>query len=134
MEGGKDCSKTGILYEITCLACNSKVDSPNISRAPGQCVAPNYVGMTRTSAHWRMSNHLPGQKAKSGNNPLHRHDVSNHEGEVQKYVMRILRTEKNLLPLAVSEGLYIEKQYPGSSFDYRNEYGRGSLVRLTASR
>ena len=90
--------------------------------------------MTRTSAHWRAHNHLQGQKSKSGNNPLHRHDVSDHNGEVQKYVMRILRTEKNLLPLAVSEGLYIEKQAPGSSFNDRNEYGRGALVRLTASR
>ena len=81
-----------------------------------------------------MHSHLQGQKAKSNNNPLHRHDNDEHNGEIQKYRMRILRSERNLVPLAVSEGLFIEQQYPGSSFNDRNEYGRGSLVRLTACR
>ena len=134
VEQTKDCSKTGILYEITCLTCNAKVDSPSVSRSPGQCKAPNYVGMTRTSAHQRMSNHLQGQRSKSTNNPLHRHDCNDHNGEVQMYRMRILRAETNLVPLAVSEGLYIEQQFPGSSFNDKNEYGRGSIVRLTGSR
>ena len=105
-----------------------------MSRAPGKCLAPNYVGMTRTLVHWRMQNHLQGQKSKSNNNPLHRHDEEVHNGEVQKYTTRVLTTERNLLPLAVIEGLYIEQQYPGSSFNDRNEQGRGALVRLIATR
>ena len=134
VESGKDCAKTGIFYEITCLSCNQKLQEPTVSRAPGNCHAPNYVGMTRTSVHWRMLSHLQGQRSRSTNNPLHRHDEEEHNGEVQKYMTRVLTTERNLLPLAIIEGLYIEQQYPGSSFNDRNEQGRGALVRLIATR
>ena len=81
-----------------------------------------------------MQNHLQGQKSKSKSNPLHRHDEEAHNGEVQQYVTRVLTTERNLLPLSVKEGLYIEQQFPGSSFNDRNEQGRGALVRLIATR
>ena len=81
-----------------------------------------------------MLGHLQGQRSKYTDNPLHRHDVDANEGEVQQYVTRILATERNLLPLAIIEGLYIEKQYPQSSINCRNEQGRGALVRLIASR
>ena len=133
VESTKDCAKTGILYEITCVTCNQGV-TDNFSRSPGACKTPNYVGMTRTSAHWRMQNHLQGQRSKSGGNPLYRHDCDKHEGEPQLYRARILTAERNLLPLACIEALYIEQQYPGTSFNDRNEGGRGSLVRLIATR
>ena len=81
-----------------------------------------------------MQGHLQGQKSKSSNNPLHRHDLECHNGEVQSYTTRIIAAERNLLPLRVTEGLYIEKQYPGTSFNERNENGRGNLVRLIATR
>ena len=90
--------------------------------------------MTRTSAHWRMQSHLQGQRSKSGGNPLYRHDCEKHEGEPQSYKTRILTAERNLLPLAIIEALYIEQQHPGTSFNDRMEGGRGSLVRLIATR
>ena len=81
-----------------------------------------------------MLSHLQGQRAKSSSNPLHRHDEECHDGEVQEYITRILTTERNILPLTIVEGLYIEKQFTGSSFNERNEIGRGALVRLVAHR
>ena len=90
--------------------------------------------MTRTSVHWRMLHHLKGQKAKKSDNPLNRHDVDVHNGEVQNYVTRVLTAERNLLPLVVTESLYIEKQFLGTSMNDRQENGRGGLVRLTAAR
>ena len=102
--------------------------------APRSYQAPNYVGMTRTSVHCQMLGHLQGQRSRSTDNPLHRHDVDAHEGVVQKYVTRVLTTERNLLPLAIIEGLYMEKQYPESSINGRNEQGWRALERLIASR
>ena len=134
VEEGKDCAKTGILYEISCKACNQKVTEPVISRGPGSRKTPNYVGMTRTSTHCRMLDHLKGQRLKYTDNPLHRHDEEGHQGEVQEYTTRILATERNLLPLAIIEGLFIERQHPQTSINGRNEAGRGALVRLIASR
>ena len=90
--------------------------------------------MTKTSAHWRIINHLQGQRSKSSSNPLYRHDIEKHDGEAQRYTTRILTSERNLLPLAIMESLYIEQQYPGTSFNDRMEGGRGALVRLIATR
>ena len=90
--------------------------------------------MTRALAHWRMLSHLQGQRSKSSNNPLYRHDCEKHNGDPQGYKTRILTSERNLLPLAVIEALFIEQQFPGTSFNDRMEGGRGSLVRLIATR
>ena len=46
----------------------------------------------------------------------------------------IIDDEKSVFPLSLTEGLYIESQYTGTSLNERNERGRGSLVRITASR
>ena len=57
-----------------------------------------------------------------------------HDGEVQDYMTRVLTAERNHLPLVVTESLYIEKQFLGTSMNDRQENGRGGLVRLTAAR
>ena len=104
------------------------------SRKPGGQARPNYVGMTRTSAHCRMQGHLSGQRAKSKSNPLHRHDVEGHQGEPQEYTARILASEQKQLPLNILEALYIEKQVAGTTMNDKNEAGRGGIVRLRAVR
>ena len=81
-----------------------------------------------------MSDHLAGQRAKRDNNPLFRHDRDRHDSEPQEYTTRILGSEQRLLPLTVLEALYIEAQVPGTTMNDRNEYGRGNIVRIRASR
>ena len=81
-----------------------------------------------------MLGHLEGKRSKSMKNPLYRHDVANHSGEPQEYTTRIILKEKNLLPLCINEGLYIERQKVGTTMNDRNEHGRGTIIRLTASR
>ena len=54
--------------------------------------------------------------------------------DTQLYRTRILTSEKNLLPLCISEGIYIEKQNENHRMNERNENGRGGLIRLTANR
>ena len=137
VEKGKDCATMGILYEITCKSCNEVIEmneGEQTSRQPGGQQGPNYVGMSMTSAHCRMHDHLAGQRQRKENNPLNRHDKESHDGEQQQYNTRILTRERNLLPLTIIEGLYIERQQSGTSFNDRNEYGRGNLIRFTASR
>ena len=90
--------------------------------------------MTATSVHNRMLGHLAGQKAKSSNCPLWRHDEEAHAGQPQQYTTRVIRKERTLLPLSLTEALYIEKQSPGTTLNSKDERGRGSLVRLVASR
>ena len=81
-----------------------------------------------------MSSHLQGQKAKCNSNPLYRHDKEVHGEEPQLYTTRVMNRQKNLLPLTAMEALYIERQVAGTSFNAKNEYGRGALIRLTAER
>ena len=123
------------MYEITCMTCNEDIDiSMSTNRQPGGQNAPNYIGMTRTSVHCRMLSHLQGQKGRMDSNPLHRHDRDKHDSIPQKYKTRILHCEQNILPLCISEALYIEKQINGSSLNEKEEMGRGGIVRLVASR
>ena len=125
----------GVIYKITCKTCNQDIDQGGEeSRDPGGQKAPNYMGMTMTSAHCRMVDHLGGQRAKRDNNPLYRHDRDKHNGEPLGYTTRILGCEQRLLPLTILEALYIEAQVPGTTINDRNEYGRGNLVRFTVSR
>ena len=41
---------------------------------------------------------------------------------------------RNLLPLSIMEALFIEKQANGTSLNDKNEYGRGKLIRIRATR
>ena len=136
VETGKDCAQTGCIYEITCSSCQEAVaqDKTKDSRQTGTQEGHNYIGMTMSSVHSRMKDHLKGQRAKSNSNPLWRHDQEYHEGEPQRYKTRILNREQRLLPLSVLEGLYIEAQRDGTSMNEKNERGRGGLVRLVATR
>ena len=138
VETSKDCSKMSVVYEITCNQCTKPVrDNMEIderSRDPGNQGRPQYIGMTRSSVHSRMLDHLRGQKSKSGSNPLFRHDRDMHNGDPQTYTARIMNCQRNILPLTVMEALYIEKQQEGSSMNEKNEFGRGALIRLTAER
>ena len=131
------CAVQGVLYEITCNTCTEPVeagDNNKETRQPGGQARCNYIGMTRTSVHYRMMGHLQGQKARSRKNPLWRHDLGKHQGHPQQYTTRVLQKERNLLPLCISEGLYIERQMRGTNLNDKNEYGRGSLIRIVASR
>ena len=77
-----DCSKSGVIYEITCNSCDQPVCETDTlestSTDPGGQPRHNYVGMTMTSVHNRMCGHLAGQKYKHSNNPLYRHDTEYH--------------------------------------------------------
>ena len=138
VEPNKDCAKMSAIYEITCDSSmepvNTDSDIDPRSRDPGNQGRYQYIGMTRTSVHARMKDHLNGQKSKQNHNPLFRHDRDIHKGEPQKYTTRIMNTQMNILPLTVLEALYIEKQRDGTSINEKNEFGRGALIRLTAER
>ena len=107
----------GAIYEITCSTCTEPVqgggEAQESSRDPGGQPRYNYIGMTSTSVHCRMLGHLDGQKARSGSNPLHRHDTKVHNGEPQVYTTRIIRKERTLLPLSLTEALFIENRAQG---------------------
>ena len=137
VEQNKDCGLMGNIYEITCNSCQEAViqeQGEQCSRQPGGQMGPNYIGMTATSAHCRMKAHLKGQLSKKEVNPLFRHDRDHHGGHKQEYRMRILTREQRILPLSVMEALYIESQSPGTTINEKNEFGRGKLVRIVASR
>ena len=132
MESNRDCATMSAVYEITCNQCkepvNLDVEVDQRSRDPGNQNRHNYIGMTRTSVHCWMNGHLEGQKSKSSKNPLYRHDVEVNGAIPQTYTTRILNRQKNLLPLTVMEALFIERQVQGTSFNGKNEYGRGALI------
>ena len=125
------------MYEITCDSCTLPVDDlvqNKETRDPGGQTRPNYLGITMSSVHPRMKDHLRDQRYKMKKSPMHRHDVEAHQGIPQTYTTKILTRERSCFPLSLTEGLYIEAQANGSSINERNEQGRGALVRIRAHR
>ena len=110
----KDCAQTGCIYKITCETCQESLETEKSkgSRQPGGQKGPNYVGMTMSSFHSRMKDHLKGQRSKSQSILLYRHDTDAHQGQPQAYCTRILGREQRVLPLSILEGLFIEAQIP----------------------
>ena len=94
----------------------------------------NYLGMTSTSIHNRMLSHLSDHRSKNNKSVMHRHNIESHDGVEQQYSMDVVTTERKLLLLCMREALLIEGQDPGLSINDRMEQGRGSIVRLTATR
>ena len=92
------------------------------------------IGLTRSSIHARMLDHLKGQKSKSMGNPLYRHDLQVHDGIAQQYVCTPIVSEKKIVRLHVNEALHIEKQNREASLNDKMECGRGGIVRITATR
>ena len=73
----------GCIYEITCNACKEPInDQVNTreTRDPGGQTRQNYVGMTMSSVHARMKDHLRDQKSKLKKSPMFRHDSEVHQG------------------------------------------------------
>ena len=92
----------------------------------------SYVGMTMTSVHNRMYGHLSGQKYKHTSNPLYRHDIEYHNGCPQKYTTRILARDRRILPVKITEGLYIEAQLKGTSMNDKNKFLPANLAIMTS--
>ena len=139
MEHGTNCMSMGVMYEITCDQCQTPIDPENkvskhSGKIPGTQGRVHNVGSTMTSLHNRMLSHLEGRKYKRKSSPLYRHDCDTHNEEPQTYIAHIIGKDRTVFPLRLLEGLYIEAQPPGTSLNERNENGRGSLVRLTATR
>ena len=124
------CDLTSRIYKITCIQCNLII----VNSSDAEKESPNYIGLTRSSIHARMLDHLKGQKSKSMGNPLYRHDLQVHDGITQQYVCTPVVSEKKIVRLHVNEALHIEKQNREASLNDKMECGRGGIVRITATR
>ena len=123
------CDQISKIYKITCVTCDAVIDDRDPERE-----SPNYIGLTRSSIHARMLSHLQGQQGRSMGNPLHRHDIAEHDGQQQKYVCRPIASEKKIVRLHVNEALHIENQDRTASLYDKMECGRGGLVQIMATR
>ena len=81
-----------------------------------------------------MQSHLKLMNTKSNSNPLHRHNVDGHGGEVQDYICEVIGKEKKIVRLNTREALEIEKLTSVQSMNAKQECGRGGIVRIHATR
>ena len=96
----------------------------------------NYVGLTRTTVHNRMEQHLKAQSQKKSDSPMFRHDCDVHNGAKQSYHAKIIAREKRIVRLYCTEALHIEKQDRSLSINAKMEGGRttSGVVRFRALR
>ena len=110
------------------------MDDSEISKKDKESVKPSYVGLTRTSVHSRMLAHKANHLSKHSSNPMHRHDLDKHNGNIQEYTCQIIGRERKLIRLYNREALEIENLNEKQRINERQEGGRGGMVRITASR
>ena len=123
-------------YVIRCKACKDKLDPDEKEnpQKPGGILSSHYIGLTATSVHNRMIDHRRGHLRKDPKNPLHRHDIEKHGGQIQQYETSVIQSDRGLLHLIFREAILIEGQKADLRINDKNEQGRGDLIRLTANR
>ena len=73
---------------------------------------------------------MPGLKS----NVMVKHDQECHEGRVQEYTAKLVKTERSLLHLALTEAILIEGQLHDKSMNDRHEQGKGTgVIRINPS-
>ena len=127
-----DCSQQDKTYIITCKGCPTPIvvtgSKPN---QPGGEGALNYIGTTGTSMHTRSKAHAQSIKYKHVSNAMAKHTMDKHQGVAQGFTMKPIATHRTVLARYKAEGVYIERQAPGTTLNSKAEGGRGGLVRLT---
>ena len=134
VQDGK-CNAMGCIYNVTCIGCQEAIDPEIIQEfhKPGGTKTSHYIGMTSTSLHNRQKDHRLAHRRREEGNAMYKHDILKHNGQTQQYTARYITEERGILPLAMREGILIEKQLYGTSLNDRKEKGRGTgLVRIQA--
>ena len=123
-----NCDKIGVVYRITCKSCLSVIEE--------NCDTHNYVGLTRTTVHNRMEQHLKAQHQKLSSSAMYRHDCDVHNSVPQSYTTKVIAREKRIVRLYCTEALHIEKQDRVLSINAKMEGGRSNsgVVRIRATR
>ena len=73
-------------------------------------------------------------KSKDNSNPLHRHNVESHNGEFMNYTCKIIGRERKIVRLFMREALEIERLTKQQIINWKQELGRGGMIRLHATR
>ena len=102
----------GAFYIINCSKCKIELipmaeENPTV---PGGIMSSHYIGMTVTSIHNRMLSHLQSHRSKSRKSVMYRHDMDEHNSEVQIYTTDYITTAKRFLRLCMRKELFIENR------------------------
>ena len=129
IEGNK-CSAMGSIYVVTCNTCKEVLDPEvkEIPDIPGGVKSSHYLGMTWTSLHNRHKDHRQKHLARSESNVMVKHDKECHDGVMQQYTAKFVKSVRSLLHLSLTEALLIEGQLNGTSMNDRLERGKGTGI------
>ena len=119
-----------------CKSCKSRLepDQKEYPQKPGGIHSSHFLGLMSTSVQKSILDHRTGHRRKDAKNPLHRHDIDKHNGQVQQYETSVIQSDRGLLHLIFREAILIEGQKADLRINDKNEQGRGDLIRLTANR
>ena len=94
----------------------------------GGVKSAHYLGMTATSLHNRHKDHRKKHQSGLKSNIMVKHDQECHGGNVQRYTAKLVKSERSLLHLALTEAILIEGQMNGTSMNDRHERDKGTGI------
>ena len=106
------CRSEGILYKIECRKCK------------GEDKDIKYIGESSRTSYERFKEQIDGAKNNDKRNPLHKHNINEHNGEKQEFMMTVLQTFKKPMNRQVAEKVRIEKESSSSRvMNSKSEWG-----------
>ena len=116
------CSTNSVGYRLICETCEARG------------LLKVYEGETARSARTRGAEHLSQFKNERGDSALHKHRVSDHEGEEMKFRMEITDKFRDPLTRQANEAVRISKRKKNELLNSKNEFNHSPIARISVVR
>ena len=116
------CSTNNVGYRLICETCEDKG------------LLKVYEGETARSARTRGAEHLSQFKNERGDSALHKHRVSDHEGEDMKFRMEITNKFRDPLTRQANEAVRISKRKKHELLNSKTEFNHPPIARISVVR
>ena len=130
-DGKTDCFTKNVVYSLECITCEEAKEDG------GKKATTCYIGETSRSLHCRAVEHCDWYRGKKENNPMFKHAVDAHGGEIDKvrFRMKILKQHFTAMSRQIHESVAIARRSTSGmnliNSKMEGAYNRCKLPRLT---
>ena len=85
-----NCTQSSLVYENVCGACNPGAEEDKELKEVKQDIPTLYVGETSRNVYERSKEHWGAYKGRKEDSHMWKHQMMEHSGEQENFVMRVL--------------------------------------------
>ena len=107
-----------VVYTISCKGCSLDGTSAE------------YTGESSRTMFCRGREHLEALKGMKDDSPLWKHCLNTHNGEIQKFEMKLLRCHKSAFERQIHEAVYIQMGHRDITLNSKSEWNGDRIPRI----